>query len=391
MRKFSVISVILFLSLIFLTEPAKALVVYESEDTFIYLIEGEPIDPADAFDKSKMVRTFVYDGVEYEDLSVVKAYNNQFEIYWFSDYFIPKMQVRAQRHLSEGLVPSPVDIELVEVNKELFVEDFSVDAWMYPNWDIVSINGEPWQNTVYVDVIVDRVGEIVKPAELLGNRDSDAWAMFMDPRTNGASHVWFGDPYSPDYPASRWTAVTDYTVDKITMYNPLNNGQPFDFASWNNPNRSTKPGSTVEKETEPINKPVEVEVFPNPAWRQGAVLVMGNPQVTIINAGTSKMNVLSVSPEAVAGRAMIPLRGVLDELGYELKYDGEKQTISLSGQEQNITLTLGQETALVDGREVELDQPAVIKDGRTLVPLRFVSENLGFKVEYDKGKISISK
>ena len=87
MRKFSVISVIFVFSLVLFIAPAMADM---AENININMIVGEPIDPADAFDKSKMVRTFTYDGVEYEDLSVVYARNNEFRLEWFSDYFIPK-------------------------------------------------------------------------------------------------------------------------------------------------------------------------------------------------------------------------------------------------------------------------------------------------------------
>lgn len=48
-----------------------------------------------------------------------------------------------------------------------------------------------------------------------------------------------------------------------------------------------------------------------------------------------------------------------------------------------IIMTLGVKKAIVDGKEVELDVPPFAKDGRTLVPIRFVSEALGCKVDYN--------
>ena len=39
---------------------------------------------------------------------------------------------------------------------------------------------------------------------------------------------------------------------------------------------------------------------------------------------------------------------------------------------------------MVDGKEVELDVAPMIKEGRTLIPLRGMFENLGFEVEYEK-------
>lgn len=60
-----------------------------------------------------------------------------------------------------------------------------------------------------------------------------------------------------------------------------------------------------------------------------------------------------------------------------------------------MVLWIGKEKAIVNGKEVILDQPPVInpKTNRTLIPLRFIMENLGFKVNYDgkEKKITISK
>ena len=54
----------------------------------------------------------------------------------------------------------------------------------------------------------------------------------------------------------------------------------------------------------------------------------------------------------------------------------------LSQGTQVIVLGVGESTATVDGQEVELDVPALIVNGRVLVPLRFVSEALGARVDY---------
>lgn len=64
-------------------------------------------------------------------------------------------------------------------------------------------------------------------------------------------------------------------------------------------------------------------------------------------------------------------------------------------QAQVITLWVGRNTAIVDGATVGLDQPATlnVKTGRTLVPLRFLSENMGYIVEWDdrEQKITLRK
>ena len=56
----------------------------------------------------------------------------------------------------------------------------------------------------------------------------------------------------------------------------------------------------------------------------------------------------------------------------------EKRLISMP--ERTIVLTVDHPTAIVDGREVPLDAPPVIRNDRTMVPVRFIAEQMGAKV-----------
>ena len=56
----------------------------------------------------------------------------------------------------------------------------------------------------------------------------------------------------------------------------------------------------------------------------------------------------------------------------------------------HIALTVGDRTATVDGNTVETDVPAQIVGDRTLVPIRFVSEQLGMDIVYDDASRCVS-
>lgn len=83
------------------------------------------------------------------------------------------------------------------------------------------------------------------------------------------------------------------------------------------------------------------------------------------------------------GRVLVPLRGIFEALGAEVKWDSTAKTVFSEKDGVSVKLTIGQKTAYVNNRAVELDVPAQIVNGRTLVPLRFVSESLGAKVNWD--------
>lgn len=88
-----------------------------------------------------------------------------------------------------------------------------------------------------------------------------------------------------------------------------------------------------------------------------------------------------VRPQIQNGSTLIPLRFVTDKLGGKLSLTGKKISIEKDGRQ--IAMTIGERTAAVNGETVTLDTPSVAVNGRTLVPLRFVSEALGEPVKWD--------
>lgn len=88
-------------------------------------------------------------------------------------------------------------------------------------------------------------------------------------------------------------------------------------------------------------------------------------------------------PTQVAGRVMIPLRGVLERLGAErIQWRPEQQAVIVAAPSGRIRLEIGSRTAVVNGQPVMLDVPPMILQNTTMVPLRFVSENLGARVDW---------
>src|SRR5207244_4197459 len=61
---------------------------------------------------------------------------------------------------------------------------------------------------------------------------------------------------------------------------------------------------------------------------------------------------------------------------------GNRTVIATKG-DTNIELGIGQRFATVDGNRVDLDAPATIVAGNTMVPLRFISEALGSRVSWN--------
>ncbi|MEW6625087.1 MAG: copper amine oxidase N-terminal domain-containing protein [Bacillota bacterium] len=87
-----------------------------------------------------------------------------------------------------------------------------------------------------------------------------------------------------------------------------------------------------------------------------------------------------VPPVLENGRVLVPLRTVFEALGATVEWDGTTSTVTAIRGNDTVKLTIGKSTAYKNGVSVELDVPAKVIDGRTLVPVRFVSEAFGERV-----------
>jgi len=79
---------------------------------------------------------------------------------------------------------------------------------------------------------------------------------------------------------------------------------------------------------------------------------------------------------------MVPIRQLGEIVGGSFEYDKENKKIVFISRDKEIVIYIDKEEAFINEKPVPLDVPAMIIDGRTLVPLRFVGEALDFDVDY---------
>lgn len=91
-----------------------------------------------------------------------------------------------------------------------------------------------------------------------------------------------------------------------------------------------------------------------------------------------------VEPIIVKGRTMVPMRAIFEKLGAEVEWDGETRTAKATRDGYSISIIIGAEfMADSYGKAIKLDAPAMITGGRTLIPLRAVSEAFKCDVKWD--------
>lgn len=90
-----------------------------------------------------------------------------------------------------------------------------------------------------------------------------------------------------------------------------------------------------------------------------------------------------VPPSIIGGRTLVPMRVIFQELGSSITWDNVSKTATARKENTTIKLTINQKVAYKNGKSIALDVPGTVKNGRTLVPLRFVSESLGALVGWE--------
>jgi len=116
------------------------------------------------------------------------------------------------------------------------------------------------------------------------------------------------------------------------------------------------------------------------------VLKIGSREATVGGQPVT----LDVAPFAKDGVTYLPLRFVADQLGGTTDWDGLTKKVTVLRGDRMLELKFGQATIIVNGeRKIAPAQPYAEK-GRTLVPIRLVSEQLGLKVDWNKADNSVT-
>ena len=192
-----------------------------------------------------------------------------------------------------------------------------------------------------------------------------------------------------------------------TIFINLPEDKFIDYRSWQFTGR-TEPGCTVKANAlvaEIVNDLFKVEV-PLTLGKNTIVFTSSDPlgnhtekEITIYNwhetviklgigKETAKINdeivVLDDPPFIKEGRTIVPLRFIVECFGAEVEWLKETETIIIKLDEKVVIMQIGNKVAMVNGEVFTLDAPPEIFNGRTFIPVRFIAECFGAEVEWLK-------
>lgn len=266
------------------------------------------------------------------------------------------------------------------------------------------------------------VVKVLSPTENIGNtpfevqyrlHDTDAWTSAV-PNTAGtydvkitraadgdinpfACEIFEGLVLTKKRSSSSGAATQTYTaqfdtnggsaVDKVKTDKNGKIERPADptkegyiFVGWYSDSKLTKPFDFSAELT--ANSTLYAK------WKENneIILTIGSRKISVF--GREIQN--DVAPKIVNDRTMLPIRIVAESLGGTVTWNGELQRVTIQKGADVILITIGADTAYVNGTAVKLDAAAFVENGRTYLPLRFISETLGAQVVWNEAEKTVT-
>lgn len=88
-------------------------------------------------------------------------------------------------------------------------------------------------------------------------------------------------------------------------------------------------------------------------------------------------------------RTLVPIRAVIESIGGNVEWDSKRNMVTVNCYNNEIKLAIGSKLIIVNGETKENDVEPLIINGRTYLPLRFLLESLGCRVEWNPSAKSV--
>lgn len=97
----------------------------------------------------------------------------------------------------------------------------------------------------------------------------------------------------------------------------------------------------------------------------------------------NKLLCYDVPPVIENGYTLVPIRFLFEQMGADVTWNQQMQMATVTQDNTAITFRIDDTNAVVNGSNVSMDIPARLINDKTMVPVRFLSEELGYTVNWD--------
>lgn len=116
--------------------------------------------------------------------------------------------------------------------------------------------------------------------------------------------------------------------------------------------------------------------------RQFILMEIGKPTMLV---GEETMEIdpgRGTVPVVQNGRTLVPIRAIVEAMGGDVDWNGTEQKVSIDANEHTIYMWLGNKQITVDNKQKSIDMAPITINDRTMLPIRFVAENIGYQIEW---------
>ncbi len=117
-------------------------------------------------------------------------------------------------------------------------------------------------------------------------------------------------------------------------------------------------------------------------------LQINNPYMTVDGEAKEIDSSRGSMPVIVNGRTLVPIPAIVEQMGGTVSWDESSKAVGLSADGKNLQLIIDSTVAYINGSAYELDVAPTIINGRTMLPIRFVAENFNYNVGWN-GETSV--
>ena len=133
----------------------------------------------------------------------------------------------------------------------------------------------------------------------------------------------------------------------------------------------------MQAPTTPIVPPTVAPVTP-------VTTPTAQPNAITVTIGNTPVNFADQLPTIVDGRTLVPVRGVFEALDFDVSWNEELRQVTLSRANDTIIIIIGSAAFTTNGINHTLDVPAQSINGRTMLPIRAVLESVGYDLAWDE-------
>jgi len=141
-----------------------------------------------------------------------------------------------------------------------------------------------------------------------------------------------------------------------------------------------EPGQKTDSDSEEAAQPPNRGSTDRTSY--GKIVVQINNPVMTANGDYLNIDSSGTAPVIVNERTVLPIRAIIEAMGGTVGWNNDTRTVSLKYKNTDMEMTIDSTIMKVNGKAVQMDVAPMIINDRTMLPIRYITENIGGQIEW---------